>query len=97
MVANFTRKINYCRLVRANQNTVKLRGLYTGSQNPKLYAQRLAHMWGVVIELAKKTIMVTTQNSVRCVMIPLTKLFLTRQAMCRRQRSWGTTYTNTMI
>ena len=41
MVVNFTQKLNHCRLVRVNQNRVKLKGLDTGIQKPKVDAQKL--------------------------------------------------------
>ena len=73
VVANFYRKINDLCISRVNKTRVKLKGLYTGNQNPNVDTRKLAHMWGVGVENTKKTIMATTQNSVRYVTIPLTK------------------------
>ena len=97
MVSQFTQKINYLHLTKVNHTRVKLKGLDTVNQKPKLYARKPAHTWGIVIERAKKIIMATTQNSVWGVTIPLTKRFWTRKEMFIHQWLSGTTYTNTMI
>ena len=78
MVANFIRNINDLCITRLNQTRVKLKDLETGKQNPKVYAQKIAQMWGIRVERAKKTIMDTTQNSIWDVTRPLKKRFWTR-------------------
>lgn len=97
MVVNFTQKLNHCRLVRVNQNRVKLKGLDTGNQNAKSDSRKLTHMWGIKVDHSKKTIIETTQNAVRCVIIPLTKRFWKRREIFRCQRLRKTAYTDTMI
>ena len=96
MVSQFTQKINYLHLTKVNHTRVKLKGLDTVNQKPKLYARKPAHTWGIVIERAKKIIMATTQNVVWDVTIPRTKRFWTIQAMFKHQWLSRTTYTYTM-
>ena len=97
MVDNFTRNINDNRLARVNHNRGKLKRLDTGKQNPKVYASKIAHMWGVVVERAKKIIMATTQNSVWGVTRPIKNIFCTRQEMFRHQKFSGMKYAGTVI
>ena len=82
-VDNFTQKINDFRIARVNQTKVKLKGLDTGNQNPKVDARRHAQMWGFGVDWAKTIIMVTTQNAVWNVPRTLTDQFWARQAMFR--------------
>ena len=75
----------------------ELKGSKTGNRNPNFDAIKVAQMWGIGVDCAKKRITVTTQNSVWYVTKPLTKQFRTRQVMFRCQRFKEMTYTDTTI
>ena len=49
MVANFTMKINYWHIAKVNETKVKLKGLDTVNQNPKVDARKFSQMWGIGI------------------------------------------------
>ena len=67
----------------------------SGKRQPIVNAEKLAKMWGIGIERAKKTVQETTQQAVRDVTKPLTRRFRTRKALLRRRRFRGTTYSDT--
>ena len=63
----------------------------------KTNAQKLARMWGIGIDKAKKVISMTTQRAVCNVLQPLSRRFRTQQSLLQQRRFRGKVYNDTMF
>jgi len=89
MTVNSNDMINISAAYDDNTTLSKIASTTSTNRQYRTTAERLANLWNIGLETAKKTVQVTTQKGIRTTTIPIEQRFRTRQAQLRYKQLGG--------